>query len=72
MNPEMTAAMLFLGILIMGAGFPIAFRIRRFERPAWVIPVRNGNRSDAGGAGYTNVNVAWNVPCRMIVFFNAN
>lgn len=44
MNPAMTAAMLFLGILIMRADFPIAFRIRRFERPARMIPVRNGKK----------------------------
>lgn len=62
MNPEMTAAMLFLGILIMGIDVSIAFRIRQFERLARVIPVRNGNRSDVGCAGYSNVNGAWNVP----------
>lgn len=62
MNPEMTVAMLFLSILIMRADFSIALRIRRFERPARVIPVRNENKSDIGGAGYSNVKGAWNVP----------
>jgi hypothetical protein len=34
MTPELTTVMMFLSLLILLAGFPIAFCIRRFERPA--------------------------------------
>jgi len=34
MTPELTNVMMFLFLLILLAGFPIAFCIRRFEHPA--------------------------------------
>jgi hypothetical protein len=34
MTPELTTVMMFPSLLILLAGFPIAFCIRRFERPA--------------------------------------